>query len=147
MQQYNFTVVHRPGEKHGNADTLSRRPCVLDDCRYCPIQEAKEDQRIQMNSDAPRVSQVTLNWQASPLWSDKDLCEAQIADSDIGPIARWLSKDGNKPAWQTVAPHSEATKMYWAQWSSLCLRNGVIYRLWETPAGDSTDLKFCFRKY
>ena len=28
--------------------------------------------------------------------------------------------------------------MYWAQWSSLHLQNRVVYRIWETPAGDST---------
>ncbi|PIK54139.1 hypothetical protein BSL78_08980 [Apostichopus japonicus] len=30
---YNYEIQHRPGSKHGNADALSRRPCV--DCRYC----------------------------------------------------------------------------------------------------------------
>ena len=26
MQEYNYRIVHRPGEKHCNADGLSRRP-------------------------------------------------------------------------------------------------------------------------
>ena len=26
MQEYNYRIVHRPGEKHCNADRLSRRP-------------------------------------------------------------------------------------------------------------------------
>ena len=29
LQQYDFRIKHRPGVLHGNADTLSRRPCVL----------------------------------------------------------------------------------------------------------------------
>ena len=28
--------------------------------------------------------------------------------------------------------------MYWAQWDSLRLQDGVVYQLWEMPAGDST---------
>ena len=27
LQQYDFTIEHRPGCRHGNADALSRRPC------------------------------------------------------------------------------------------------------------------------
>ena len=27
LQKYNFTIFHRPGRKHGNADSLSRYPC------------------------------------------------------------------------------------------------------------------------
>ena len=107
LQRYNFTVEHRPGEKHGNADALSRRPCLLDDCKHCSKREARENQEIEMDSNAPHVSQVTLGWQASPLWSNNDLCKAQMADDDIGPIARWLSKDKDKPTWRTVAPYSK----------------------------------------
>lgn len=41
LQTYNFTIEHRPGEKHGNADALSRRPCPSS-CNYCMQQESKE---------------------------------------------------------------------------------------------------------
>ena len=68
-------------QKHGNADTLSRQPCLLDACKHCSKQEAKE---IQMDSEACCVSQV------SPFWSNKDLQGAQMADADIAPIAQWL---------------------------------------------------------
>ena len=40
--------------------------------------------------------------------------------------------------WSSIAPQDETNKMYWAQWDSLSLKDGVVYRLWETPAGDST---------
>ena len=35
LQQYDFTVEHRAGTKHGNADALSRRPCLLEVCKHC----------------------------------------------------------------------------------------------------------------
>ena len=36
-----------------------------------------------------------------------------------------------------VAPYSDATKLYWEERASLCLQDGLVYRLWETSAGDS----------
>ena len=34
LSQFNFTVEHRPGKNHGNADSLSRKPCP--DCGIGP---------------------------------------------------------------------------------------------------------------
>lgn len=42
FQPYNFTVVHRPGAHHSNADTMSRSPCSTDGCRNCELREAHE---------------------------------------------------------------------------------------------------------
>ena len=39
LGNYDYTIEHRPGEKHGNADGLSRRPrrrCGQDFCQDCP---------------------------------------------------------------------------------------------------------------
>ena len=33
LNEFNFSIEHRPGIKHGNADGLSRRPCQ--DCKQC----------------------------------------------------------------------------------------------------------------
>ena len=35
LQQYSFTVEHRCGLKHSNTDALSRRPCLINDCKHC----------------------------------------------------------------------------------------------------------------
>jgi transposase InsO family protein len=32
MEEYTFSIEHRPGIRHGNADALSRRPCPKKDC-------------------------------------------------------------------------------------------------------------------
>ena len=37
---YNYTIEHRAGKLHGNADALSRRPCQF--CKYCDRVESKE---------------------------------------------------------------------------------------------------------
>ena len=34
LSTYTFTVVHRAGRAHNNADSLSRRPCHNDHCKF-----------------------------------------------------------------------------------------------------------------
>ena len=38
LAEYTFSVVHRPGLQHGNADALSRLPC-----KQCGLQEDVEN--------------------------------------------------------------------------------------------------------
>jgi hypothetical protein len=139
LQQYDFQIQHRAGVNHGNADALSRRPC-LPDCRHCARLEEKEppDQVVMLESS---VSSRRAIQQLVPLWSTAHLQQAQLEDGTIGPVARWLARwlnnSQDRPPKSEVAPYSDATKLYWAQWASLRLRDGLVYRLWETPAGDS----------
>jgi hypothetical protein len=42
LQEYNFTSEHRQGQKHNNADALSRRPCQ-EECTHCLKIEARAD--------------------------------------------------------------------------------------------------------
>ncbi|KAG7496361.1 hypothetical protein JOB18_017623 [Solea senegalensis] len=39
LQTFDFTVAHRAGTQHSNADALSRRPCATEGCRYCEKRE------------------------------------------------------------------------------------------------------------
>ena len=41
LASYNFTIQHRPGKQHLNADGLSRRTCIP--CTYCSRQEDKDE--------------------------------------------------------------------------------------------------------
>ncbi len=62
---------------------------------------------------------------------------AQLDDQDIKPILEWMEKSPDRPLWSEIAPHSQVAKVYWAQWQSLKIVGGVLYRLWETPSGDA----------
>ena len=35
LQEYTFSIQHRAGPTHNNADSLSRRPCLKDMCHHC----------------------------------------------------------------------------------------------------------------
>ena len=41
LSAYTFTIVHRAGRVHNNADALSRRPCYDNQCRHCDRYEQR----------------------------------------------------------------------------------------------------------
>jgi hypothetical protein len=42
LAQYDFEIIHRKGRQHGNADGLSRRPCLEMSCKHCEKAELME---------------------------------------------------------------------------------------------------------
>ncbi|GFW19896.1 hypothetical protein TNCV_3561991 [Trichonephila clavipes] len=126
LNEYYFDIRHRKGSSHGNADALSRRPCP-ENCRHCSRVETKYDYAIR---------QITTST-ATPLdpWSDEKVREDQMADPDIKPLIEFMESSSNKPSWQDISAYSPTTKQYWALWNSLHLRNGVLYRKFESEDG------------
>ena len=53
LSEFQFTIEHRPGNKHGNADGLSRRPCL--DCKQCD--------RIVKSCGGPKIDEVEQDLQ------------------------------------------------------------------------------------
>jgi len=46
----------------------------------------------------------------------------------------FLGKQGNQcPDWQEIVSGDESAKIYWFHWESLIIKNGILYRRWETP--------------
>lgn len=138
LQQYDFTVIHRAGNRHCNADALSRRPCSDTMCRYCERREREECIKYMDNPVDPPMPKVATaqkdddgigSKQSSKgkCWSTDELRDAQLSDPSLRPLILWL--EGTKrPEWGEVSPYSPTVKAYWAQWDSLVLKNGVLYR-------------------
>ena len=61
-------------------------------------------------------------------------------------MLKWKEKSEIRPNWEEVAPHSKSTKMYWAQWKSLRVQEGVLHRLQENPAGKTVTWQFLLPK-
>ena len=156
LQQYDFRIEHRPGRNHGNADALSRRPCGHTSCKHCEQMENREksqreaesasnDPRVLESLKVATVSVVPADLANEFPWTHTDLLEAQLQDPEIGPVVKWKN-EGTRPPWPTVAPYSEDTKVYWSQWDSLCLKEDVLYRIWENPAGNRQILQLLLPK-
>ncbi|GFX34452.1 retrovirus-related Pol polyprotein from transposon 412 [Trichonephila clavipes] len=125
LNEYYFDIRHRKGSSHGNADALSRRPCP-ENCRHCSRVETKYDYAIR---------QITSTATPPDPWSDEKVREDQMADPDIKPLIEFMESSSNKPSWQDISAYSPTTKQYWALWNSLHLRNGVLYRKFESEDG------------
>lgn len=135
LQEYDFNIQHRKGIAHQNADALSRRPCP-ENCNNCS--------RAEKNYSNEVVIQEVTNGNAivdSDSWNDRDIRKAQLDDPHIRPILEMMESTDGKPTWQEISPFSPSTKRYWALWDTLLLKNGVLYRRWESNDGRSTKLQ------
>ena len=137
LEQYQFSVQHRPGVKHANADCLSRRP-FQENCKHCHKKEVAVSHCRSAGSATGRDQQLTgLRKGHRSECSDPltvDVRTAQRDDSDLAPLITWLEK-GTKPMWDQVVGLGATTKRYWAQWDMLKLADGVLMRAWESPNG------------
>ncbi|GBN46994.1 Transposon Ty3-G Gag-Pol polyprotein [Araneus ventricosus] len=127
LQEYDFEIQHRKGTSHGNADTLSRRPCK-DSCKHCTNAKKK----FGMETD---ISLKVLTTEDA--WSSSEVQKAQLEDPAIRPILEKKLNSEDRPSWEEIAPEIPATKRYWALWDSLHLKDGVLYRKWESDDGSS----------
>lgn len=124
LQSYEFTVLHRAGAQHSNADALSRRPCSQLECRYCERREARE---VELNQE--------------PEWVCRELQEVdgtewvrnQRQDPDLQSVMLWLEAE-QRPPWEEVAAYSPFTKGLWVKFHCLRLIEGVLQRAWVVPA-------------
>ena len=121
LAEFQFTVEHRRGILHSNADALSRR--------------SYED-----GNDSLAVSTISSSndniW--SPHWSKEELQTAQQEDPDLKIVAQWL-----KTKMPSNFPHhaSRNVQTLWTQRQQLVLRDGVLYREWLDIPGNRCDKK------
>ena len=112
LEEYEFTVQHRPGKKHGNADPLSCYPCHQ--CSNQPVGvHATTDQR------GSNVGGWALQW------SKQEVIQFQTDDPDIGQMKRWM-----KEGLPQTCPHnaSKVLKSLWSQKTDLVLVDDVLPR-------------------
>ncbi len=114
LQEYNFSVVHRRGNSHSNADSLSRRPCGPD-CSHCSRAEAK---------DKEARWEQTGRCMALLLDDVIDWAKEQQEDPELRTVLEWLEAN-QLPYWSKVAAAGPSLRGLWSRWGGLALRDGV----------------------
>ena len=127
LSEYDFTVEHRPGLKHGNADSLSRLPC-----RQCG---ASQDQVENLYSLEAALAQATESDLALwlPILTPKDQETLQNNDPALAQVMVWIESNSFPKSFPKDGGYWLQT--LWAQQKYLVLRNGVLYRRWEDIPG------------
>ena len=127
LGQYNFNVQHRPGTKHLNADSLSRRPCDAD-CKHCRRRELQQDILC-------RAAESVLPQQGPDSTQADSIQAMQRADDDLATIIIHKEQRDDRPTWEEFSSASAVAKRYWAQWDMLRLHEGILQRRWESLDG------------
>ena len=111
LANFDFTVQHRPGTSHGNADSLSRA---------LHIQPAQPDVDISMG-------EIIFAIQEQPTWTPHFIANAQRADPDIEEILGWVRRN-TKPTSQMTSALSRIGKIYAGLYDSLSVDDNMVLR-------------------
>ena len=65
--------------------------------------------------------------------------ELQLEDSVLKRLHEWIER-GEKPDWSEVARQGLEIKYYWHRLELLCIKEGVLYRRWESE--DGKEIRF-----
>ena len=114
LQEFDFKIIHRRGQYHGNADALSRRPC-----QQCGISHTEADV-----APGAEVCSVT---QKAPM---EDLRQSQLSDDTVGPVLQ-AKEENLRPNPEQLKGRSRAFQQLIQLWEQLVVREGVLYRSYE----------------
>ena len=155
LQEFDFQVVHRPGDKHGNADGLSRQcsitPELTEASRLvmfgsCPSANSLEDALGRINlvtaedANEPMSIQFQENVNSFRLAQRNDPCLRLILQwanaekhQDQNPLRDLKIKKAN-----AIAQGEDAVAM-WGLWDQMELTDGVLYRKWQVEGSNTTQ--------
>jgi len=116
LDEFDFQIVHRPGQSHGNADSLSRRPS-----RQC----GKE-------SDGIKRSEIKVVYLKKivegTMWTKKEMAEATKGDPELSMFYKWLCNGELPVEKKELSGTSPVRKSLYVQWERYSVEEGVMYR-------------------
>ena len=113
LYEFDMDIQHRPGTKHGNADSLSRMPCRQ--CEHCNKRRDK-----QAVHSAVEISPSKSDEQVS-------LLKAQQSDRDIQVVKGWVENE-IRPSYDEIKKEGFVVKSLWGQWKNLIIEDGLLSR-------------------
>ena len=118
LQEYHFTIEHRKGRLHGNADAMSRKPCT---------QCGRESHIVTEEITLALIEEQNT---AIPARSNEDIRRLQMEDPSIGFVLR--AKEANeRPSPDILKGQSLTVRRLMQSWPRLLLVNGILWRRYD----------------
>ncbi|XP_033728208.1 uncharacterized protein LOC117317503 [Pecten maximus] len=143
IETYDCEIRHRAGNKHGNADALSRVPsrkCGNQNCNDCGQAGSLQDSGCHQPSVSinPVTENVGTDQRANWLqvWTRDELLEFQLEDRGLKSMLESLKDSSVKPTRESISDWPGEAKQLWSQWDSLVIENSLLYRRFETSTGE-----------
>lgn len=130
LQEYQFTIVHRQGKKHANADALSHLPCTQ--CGRESHQTVEAAGNVLCLRSAPAAAESEMGSDAT-----RDLWEAQLKYPGTALVLRAKKRDC-KPPPDLTKPQSLKARKLLQQWDQM----EVMGVYWPTNLNKKTRESF-----
>ena len=127
LSAFDYEIEHRPGLKHGNADSLSRRPTK--DHQGCPTCDPKNTPPYEEIEPYPKeetLNEVSVNIVPNTL-SLENIKREQYKDEDLRWIIDYLADEIKPTETETIDEQSRRTSLI-KVFDSLLLRECVLQR-------------------
>ncbi|KAI8516381.1 hypothetical protein Bbelb_049620 [Branchiostoma belcheri] len=131
LATYNFKIEHRPGARHGNADSLSRRPC--DQCGKTDTASEPPTVLVVRQADPEGLSPI-------PALSLDEIRKSQRADPTLASLVLDMQR-GTKPDRLGLQRLTREQRTLYSDWPCLEFRDGVLYRNWTRSEGLGQQLQ------
>ena len=121
LAEYNFKIVHRAGELHRNADSLSRRPPSDDE----ETMLKRPVDRVEGRCGAVGVEKRAAESGGVPLDLDR-IKEEQERDEVIETVRQWMIDEEGEQGWRRAQGASLAVQQLWSQRETLEIVDGIL---------------------
>ena len=151
LSQYHMTIQHRSGDRHSNADGMSRIPPSTPECDCyvagrelsslpcggCIYCKRLHTQWSKFETEVDYVIPLAVrgldaNISDSPLiegYTPRELKGMQADDPELHVLVKWI-ESGSAPSDAELMLQGHCTKSLWRNKSLLLLREGVLYYRW-----------------
>ena len=142
IEEFDYTIQHRPGAQHSNADAMSRRPePILCEGDTESASNSDDDRAVSCRPTAsargvfvtePETVEPSVD-ATPPLNQTEDMSKQQSEDSELRDIHRLKLTREVKPSPAELIACGALTKAYAQQWDQLRVEKGVLVRHWIGP--------------